>query len=223
MVEQGEELLSETLRLARTARERIGAIDGLSVTGSEIVDQGFAFEVDPLVLSIDVRDLGVTGYQVAELARDRHQVNFGAADTFRLNARLTHADDQTSVDILVDTLSRLPQEAAGMDCSGQVELPDARGLELETAMRPRDAFFADAEQVSAEQAVRRIAAEMVTPYPPGVPVLAPGEVITSQALDYLRSAVAAGVLIPEAADPSVNSVRVVRREAELRSGGQWHS
>lgn len=77
-------------------------------------------------------------------------------------------------------------------------------------MLPRDAFFADVDQVPAEQAVGRVAAEMVTPYPPGVPVLAPWERISREAIDYLRSGVAAGRLIPEAADPKIDSVHVVR-------------
>lgn len=210
MVEQGEELLERALRHARDARERINAIEGVTVTGSEIVDEGHAFEIDPLVLSIDVSGLGITGYQASELARAHHQVDLGAADTLRINARLTHADDQESVDLLVSTIEKLRADAAHAEPSGRVALPDPGDLELEQVMRPRDAFFADVEQVAADDAIGRVAAEMVTPYPPGVPALAPGERITAEVVDYLRSGVAAGMLIPEAADPTVESLRVVR-------------
>ncbi|WP_406443440.1 amino acid decarboxylase [Streptomyces sp. NBC_00631] len=92
-----------------------------------------------------------------------------------------------------------------------VHLPEPAVLELEQAMLPRDAFFAEAEHVPAERAAGRIAAEMVTPYPPGVPVIAPGEVITDEILHYLRSGADHGVLIPDASDPSVRELRVVRR------------
>ena len=105
---------------------------------------------------------------------------------------------------------RRPAAAGGAEPPGQVALPDAGGLELEQVMRPRDAFFAAVEQVPAAEAVGRIAAEMVTPYPPGVPAIAPGERITAEVLDYLRSGVDVGMLIPEAADPEVRSLRVVR-------------
>jgi arginine/lysine/ornithine decarboxylase len=84
-------------------------------------------------------------------------------------------------------------------------------LELEQAMLPREAFFAEVDHVPAERAAGRIAAEMISPYPPGVPVIAPGEVITDEVLDYLRSGVEHGVLIPDAADPSVKTLRVVAR------------
>jgi arginine decarboxylase len=76
-------------------------------------------------------------------------------------------------------------------------------------MTPRAAFFAPVEQVPLDKAVGRIVAEMVSPYPPGVPVLAPGERITQEVLDYLTSGLAAGMLIPDAADSSLESLRCV--------------
>jgi arginine decarboxylase len=216
MVEEGQQLMSRTLALAEDARSRLGGVDGISVMGAEVIDEGYAHEVDPLVLTIDVRGLGITGYQAAEVARARHHVDFGAADTFRLNARITHADDQSSVDLLVATVEALRTDASGLAPSGDVDLPEQQELELETAMRPRDAFFAAAEQVEASHAIGRIAAELVTPYPPGVPVLAPGEVISAQAVKFLQTGVKAGMLISEAADPEMSSFRVVTRDAERR-------
>jgi Orn/Lys/Arg decarboxylase-like protein len=90
-----------------------------------------------------------------------------------------------------------------------VALPEPRALELETVMLPRDAFFARTEQIPAEQAIGRIAAEMASPYPPGVPVYAPGEVITAEAIEYLSTGVQAGMLVPDVADSSLKTVRVV--------------
>jgi arginine decarboxylase len=76
-------------------------------------------------------------------------------------------------------------------------------------MTPRDAFFARVEQVPIDEAAGRVVAEMVSPYPPGVPLLAPGEVVSQEAVDYLVTGVAAGMLIPDAADSSMKSLRVV--------------
>lgn len=77
-------------------------------------------------------------------------------------------------------------------------------------MRPRDAFFGPVEVVPAVEAVGRIAAEQITPYPPGVPAVLPGERIEEAVVDYLRSGAEAGMVIPDAADPSVETIRVVR-------------
>jgi arginine decarboxylase len=209
MVEHGEELLGATLERARRARDAIATIEGLAVLGEEVVAEGYAFEIDPLVLCIDVRGLGIHGYQAAELARDRYHVDFGAADTHRICARLTHADDDASLDLLIETLRRLAEDSGEVGKPPPVHFPEPGALELESVMTPREAFFADAENVPVAEAAGRIAAEMVSPYPPGVPVLAPGERITQDTLDYLRSGLAAGMLIPDAADPALDTVRVV--------------
>jgi lysine decarboxylase len=79
-------------------------------------------------------------------------------------------------------------------------------------MLPRDAFFGPVEVVPCEEAPGRIAAEMATPYPPGIPLLLPGERINKAAIDYLRSGVEAGMVLPDPADPTLKTIRVVREE-----------
>jgi lysine decarboxylase len=74
---------------------------------------------------------------------------------------------------------------------------------------PREAFFAPRESVPVERAVGRISAELIAPYPPGIPVLAPGEAVTVDAVDALRAARAAGTRIAYAADPTVRTLDVV--------------
>src|SRR4051794_25974869 len=211
MVQHGKELLGAALEVARRTRERIDALEGIDLMGEEVTGPGLAFEIDPLVFSMDVRGLGITGYQAAELARARHHVDLGAADTFRVNARFTHSDDETTGDLLVETMAALRRDAESVERPPEVHLPTRPALELETAMRPRDAFFGPTEDVPVAEAVGRVAAEMVSPYPPGVPVLAPGEVIRQETLDYLRSGLAAGMLIPDSADPELETLRVVAR------------
>lgn len=78
-------------------------------------------------------------------------------------------------------------------------------------MLPRDAFFAAKETVNAGNAIGRIAAEQVTPYPPGIPVIVPGERITAELLQYLRSGLAAGMQLLDPADPTLLTIRVVAR------------
>ncbi|WP_244199584.1 hypothetical protein [Amycolatopsis thailandensis] len=76
-------------------------------------------------------------------------------------------------------------------------------------MLPRDAFFADTEHVPLAKATGRVSAEMISPYPPGVPAIAPGEVFTDAVVDYLGSGVRTGMFIYDAADPDLDTVRVV--------------
>ncbi|CQR60076.1 hypothetical protein [Streptomyces leeuwenhoekii] len=129
----------------------------------------------------------------------RH-VDVGGSDTCRISASVTHADYETEK-VLPDALHALVDEADSLERRPAVRLPAPSALEPEQAMLPREAFFAPVEHVPAERAADRIAAELVSPYPPGVPVVAPGEVLTDEVLDYLRSGVEHGVLISDVADP----------------------
>jgi arginine/lysine/ornithine decarboxylase len=89
------------------------------------------------------------------------------------------------------------------------ELPDPPQIRTEQAILPRDAFFARAEHVRPKDAAGRISAELVTPYPPGIPAVAPGEVYTDVAVEYLQQVVAVGGFVEGAADSSLNKLRVV--------------
>ncbi|KGH46475.1 ornithine decarboxylase [Modestobacter caceresii] len=209
MVEQGEELLSAAIARADRIRRAVDELDGLDLMGREVVGTGGAFDLDPLVLTIDVRGLGITGYQAGDRLRAECHVDVASADACRISARITHADDDHTERVLVDALRHLVSGAGSVERPPRVDLPAPRALELETVMTPRDAFFARVEQVPVAEAAGRVAAEIVSPYPPGVPVLAPGERISQEALDYLTSGVQAGMLVPDAADPSMETVRVV--------------
>ncbi|MEU0052193.1 aminotransferase class I/II-fold pyridoxal phosphate-dependent enzyme [Streptomyces sp. NPDC006184] len=211
MVEQGRELLGNARHRAERVRAELRELPGLRVMGGEIIEEGLAAEYDPLKIVVDVRELGISGMQAAEWLRANCHVDVGGSDSCRISASITHSDDDETEKVLLDAVGSLVRQADSIERQPAVHLPAPHVLELEQAVLPRDAFFGPAEQVPAEQAVGRIAAEMISPYPPGVPVVAPGEVITSDVLDYLRSGVAHGFLISDAADPTLETVRVAAR------------
>jgi arginine/lysine/ornithine decarboxylase len=207
MVEHGHQLLSVALSLAKSVRAQIDALPGLHVMGDEFL--GPAAELDILKIVMDVSDLGISGYQAADWLRAHERVTVGLADHRRVVAQLTHADNPATGSILVHAMSALAEAAASMPRPKPVDLPAPGELELRTEMLPRDAFFARTEQVTVRDAAGRIAAEMITPYPPGAPAVLPGEVITKDVLDYLRTGLAAGMQLPDPADADLQSVRVV--------------
>ncbi|MFH9403882.1 aminotransferase class I/II-fold pyridoxal phosphate-dependent enzyme [Streptomyces sp. NPDC017638] len=211
MVQHGHDLLDAALHRTARVRKAVGDMPGLRLMGSEVVEQGLTAELDLLKITIDVRELGISGMQAAEWLRAHCHVDIGSSDTCRISAQVTHADNDRTENLLTDSLRRLVEHADTIERQPPVRLPEPRTLQLEQAMLPRDAFFGSAEHVPARQAVGRVAAETISPYPPGVPVVAPGEVITREVVDYLTSGVAAGLLIPDAADPSAETLRVTTR------------
>ena len=104
-----------------------------------------------------------------------------------------------------------PTAAANLPEPPAVALPPGRAFEPDQALPPREAFFGPVESVPAAEAAGRICAEQITPYPPGIPAVLPGEVILPEIVDYLRTGLAAGMVIPDAADPSLDTFRCARR------------
>ncbi|WP_049572638.1 aminotransferase class I/II-fold pyridoxal phosphate-dependent enzyme [Streptomyces sp. SBT349] len=210
MVEHGRALYDGALALAARTRERIASIDGMRPHGREdFCGPGLAADLDPLQIIIDITALGTTGYRAADWIREHHAVNLHLADHRRISAQLTHADDRDTVETLLHALSDVAEHASWLRPAPTVEVPDPDGMRLEQVMLPRDAFFSRAERVDVEEAAGRISAEMLTPYPPGIPAALPGERLTAELLRYLRGGVEAGMVVPDAADPGVRTVRVV--------------
>lgn len=207
MALRGTELLDQTIALATDARRRLQALPGIGVLDAEQLGVG-AFDLTKLV--VDVDGLGMTGYQAEEALRNRFGVGPEMSDLVGLVFLVTIGDTRQSIDRLVDAFASLSREhyrgsnrSAGLRSSGAVVAPATQ------AMTPRDAFFAPARTISLDQARGEVSTELVIPYPPGIPVLAPGEVITEEKIAYLREGVRNGMYISGPTDPTLATVRVV--------------
>ncbi|MFE8915419.1 aminotransferase class I/II-fold pyridoxal phosphate-dependent enzyme [Streptomyces globisporus] len=209
MALNGRTLLSNALELAATVRGRIEEIDGMHVNGEkDFCGPGAAAEFDPLPVIIDIAGLGTTGYRAADWLRSHHRIDMHLVDHRRISAQITHADDASTAGQLLTALEDLSRHAHTLRPAPEVLVPAPSELRPEQVMLPRDAFFAEVEDVPAAEAVGRIAAEMMTPYPPGIPAVLPGERITAPLLRYLRSGVEAGMNVPDPSDPGLETVRV---------------
>ncbi|MFH9133802.1 aminotransferase class I/II-fold pyridoxal phosphate-dependent enzyme [Streptomyces sp. NPDC017524] len=209
MVLEGQGLLSRALDLVATVRRRIEEIEGMHVNGpDDFCGPGAAAEFDPLPVIIDIEAMGTTGYRAADWLREHHRIDMHLVDHRRISAQFTHADDEDTADRLLTALRDLARHAHTLRPAPEVRVPTPAELRPDQVCLPRDAYFARTEDVPASEAVGRVAAEMLTPYPPGIPAVLPGERITEPLLRYLRSGVEAGMNIPDPADPTLQTIRV---------------
>ncbi len=197
----GPRLLGDVLAVTREARRRLRAVDGLVVLEGR--------DVDPLKLTLVLAGTGADGNAVEQdLLAARLPVE--SADRDVLVAVVTLADTAATVGALVDVVERSVVRRRG--APRLVAGPAAYQVDPAAAVPPRRAFFAATETVPVDRAVGRVSAELVAPYPPGIPVLAPGELVTVGLLDALGRARDAGVRIAYAADPGLRTLRVMREE-----------
>jgi arginine decarboxylase len=212
MVREGERLLASALDLARRVRAEVEGIEGMHVLEKELVNAEASHELDILHVLIDLDQLGISGYQGADWMREHERIDMSTSDHRHLEAVLSIADGDDTADRLLTGLRHLADAAPDLPKPSPVQLPSQADLALETAMLPRDAFFGPVEVVPVQEAVGRIAAEQITPYPPGIPVALPGERLNQAVVDYLTSGVAAGMELPDPGDPTMHTVRVARED-----------
>jgi lysine decarboxylase len=206
--ERGEELLGQAIRLAEESRVRFRQVPGLGVVGTEIADRSPAlFQHDPTKIVLTLSGTGADGQLVADVLEQRGlHLEFADRDTFC--PVITLGDTPETVDFMTTEIIRAIEEHRGEP--RKLVHTIAWTLEPDTAMSPRDAFFADHERVSAAAAVGRIAAESAVPYPPGVPALAPGERINGDVLAALQAEAQSGTRIAYCGDPMLETVLVVK-------------
>jgi arginine decarboxylase len=213
-VREGSELLGRAVSSARLLRERLAAeVPELRVVASEeLASRPGVAGVDPTHVLIETASVGLTGYEADDWLRDERQVDVELVDHRRLMPLVTFAHGEPEVDRLVRALRDLVDERGDPGADTPVRpLPSRAELRTEQAMLPRDAFFAATESVKPCDAPGRVSAELVTPYPPGIPAIAPGELLNEPIVDYLQEIVANGGFVEGAADPSLGSFRVVAR------------
>jgi arginine/lysine/ornithine decarboxylase len=209
MALEGKLVLGTAIDLARQVRRDIEALDGFRVVEDELLAVESSGGLDPLQVLVDISALGVSGYDAGDWLRSHEGLDLNLCDHRHLQATLSLADDDSTADRLIHSLERLREAVPQLPRPTPILFPTPEELELEPAMPPREAFFSEAELVEAKNAVGRIAAEPLAPCPPGMPIVVPGENINEAVVDYLRSGVAAGMMVPDTADRSLERIRVV--------------
>jgi arginine decarboxylase len=209
MVERGTDLLGAALELARDVRQRINQIPDITVMEHELLGEQASHDLDRLQVLMDIADTGTSGYQAVDWMREHGLLDVGEADHRRMVAKMSYADDKHTTERLLDALTSWREAARGFDPPPQIDLPSPDEIQLETVMLPRDAFFGPTEMVPAERAAGRVSAELITPYPPGIPAVTPGELLNDAVINYLRTGADAGMDLPDASDAQVHEFNVV--------------
>ncbi|MBD2358652.1 aminotransferase class I/II-fold pyridoxal phosphate-dependent enzyme [Tolypothrix sp. FACHB-123] len=211
MALEGKQLMSRTLELAELARSKISQIPRLSVVDMPKSPTSGFVALDRTRLTVTVSGLGLTGFAAEEIL----DAELGVTAEF---ASLQHL---TFIISLGNTPADIEKLIQGFITLGQINLPPAaktKSIFWDNIFRlgnyvqisPREAFFTPTETLPLEKTRDRICAEIVCPYPPGIPVLMPGELISQGAIEYLQQIVATGGFITGCQDLSLSSLRVLR-------------
>jgi arginine decarboxylase len=207
MDDYGYELLDRTLELTANARSALLEIPGLLPLELSSHRSPGCHSFDPTRLTVTVSELGWTGYEADEVLCEKFQVIAEMPSLRHLTFIFSIGNQQRDVEMLVTGMQGLAQENR---VPLHIRLEEERAAIItELAVSPREAFFATQVTVSIKESINRIAAEPICPYPPGIPTLVPGEIVTKEAIEYLQKILAAGGEIVGASDPQLHHLRVL--------------
>ncbi|XP_028071280.1 uncharacterized protein LOC114273686 isoform X1 [Camellia sinensis] len=210
--ENPETVFNEAVELAVETKNMINKIPGISVLDFPSFSNFPAF--DPLRLNIGVWLLGLSGFEADKVLYRDYGVVSELTGTRAITLAINLGTCREHVQRLVLGLRHLSttflpiQGVEGRldDIGFGYAHPPFNDISLSLNLSPREAFFASKRKVSVRESVGEVCGELICPYPPGIPVLIPGEVITENALNYLMLVRSKGAVISGAADPLLSSI-----------------
>lgn len=203
---RGREEFDRVTQLAEYARREINAIGGYYAFSRELCNGDSIFDFDPTKLSVNTLDVGLAGIEVYDLLRDEYDIQIEFGDLGNILAYLSIGDRPREVERLVSALAEVSRRFKG----SKGDLMQQEYIDPQVAATPQEAFYAPTESLPIEQTAGRICSEFVMCYPPGIPILAPGERITPQILEYIQYAKAKGCSMTGPQDADIRRLNVLK-------------
>lgn len=202
---RGKEVFAKVVGMADYAREEINAVGGYYAFGRELINGNSIFDFDPTKLSIHTRNIGLAGIEVYDILRDEYDIQIEFGDIGNILAYLSMGDRPQELERLVSALAEIRRRYQ-KDPSG---LLSQEYIDPEVVASPQDAFYAEKKSIPLPESVGCVCSEFVMCYPPGIPILAPGERITQEILNFIEYAKVKGCSMTGPEDPDILRINVL--------------
>ena len=203
---RGKEAFARVVELAEYARREINAIGGYYGFSRELCNGDSIYDFDPTKLSVNTLQVGLAGIEVYDLLRDEYDIQIEFGDLGNILAYLSIGDRPREIERLVGALSEVRRRFGGSEAG----LMKQEYIEPDVAVSPQDAFYAEHESLPIMETEGRVCSEFVMCYPPGIPILAPGERITREILDYIVYAKDKGCSMTGPEDADITRLNVLK-------------
>lgn len=209
MAVQGRELMETVLELSSLIRREISAIKGYKLMGENIVGEYGCIGFDPAKITVNVTGLGMSGYQMEQLLRSKYKIQVELSDLYNVIFIITVGDNMNTVRSLIEALKDIAQgcspEKVVRFCPPLPAIP-------EIAVPPREAFYYNqTKSVPLQDSVGEISAESIMAYPPGIPLICPGERISQEIVDYVHILKQEHAELQGTEDITINKIKVLSR------------
>ena len=205
---RGKESFEKVIELSEYARREINAIGGYYAYSKELVDGVSVCDFDVTKLSVYTQGIGLTGIEVYDLLRDEYDIQIEFGDIGNILAYISIGDRIQDIERLVGALADIKR----LYSRDGKDLIAGEYIQPELVLSPQEAFYAERRSLTLDESVGQVCGEFVMCYPPGIPILAPGERITREIVDYIQFAKERGCSLQGTEDPEVNHINVIKRK-----------
>ena len=201
----GEEIFDGVINLVEYARDEINSLGGWYAYGKELVDGDAVFDFDTTKLSIFTRAVGLAGIEVYDILRDEYDIQMEFGDIANTLAYVSIGDRKKDIERLVSALADIKRNYR----KDPAKLFKTEYIDPIVDASPKDAFYANKKSLPLAETVGKTAAEFLMCYPPGIPIVAPGERVTQEILTYIKYAKKKGCQITGPEDMSIQRLQVI--------------
>ena len=203
---RGKETFEKVRSYAKYARGEINDIGGYYAFCRELSNGDSVYDFDVTKLAVHTLDVGLAGIEVYDLLRDEYDIQIEFGDFGNFLAYLSIGDRKQDIERLVSALAEIARRFG----KEKVDLMPQEYVDPQVAVSPQDAFYADKETVELKDAPGRISGEFVMCYPPGIPILAPGERVTQEIREHIEYAREKGCTLTGAEDLEIRHLNVLK-------------
>ena len=205
LVLHGKEIFKKVTEIAEYARSEINKIGGYYAFSKELIDKDAVYDFDVTKLSIFTREVGLAGIEVYDLLRDEYGIQIEFGDIGNILAIISVGDRNLAIERLISSLSEIKR----LHSKDKAGMFDHEYINPEVVLTPQEAFYSPKISVPMNESNEKICAEFVMCYPPGIPILAPGERITKEILDYIDYAKEKGCFLTGTEDAKIENINIV--------------
>ncbi len=201
----GKSIFKKTVQFAEYARNEINKLGGYYAFGNELCDNNAFYDFDKTKLSIHTRDIGLAGIEVYDILRDDYGIQIEFGDIGNILAIISAGDRALEIERLISSLSEI-KRLYSKDKTGMF---DHEYINPEVITAPQKAFYSNKRSIPINQSSGMVCGEFVMCYPPGIPILAPGEKITDEIINYINYAKEKGCFMTGTQDMKIENINVV--------------
>lgn len=208
LVKNGEKQLANAINLARYAKSRLNELDNIKVVSTELLNNKGVHFIDETKLCINVSDTNLTGFEVYDLLYKKFDIQVELGDINNILALVSLGTTIEDIDRLINALKTISITNKKAKDKKNIKIKQINPI---VKLNPREAFYANKKSIDINDCVNEISGESIMAYPPGIPVVAPGELITQEIIDYIKLLKESNAYLCDMKDKTLQTILVINK------------